>query len=86
MTTLSIPCAPTISGSSTANSAFRGCTGLTSVTIGAPGAPMTEAKLPANVFYGCTNLTDITVYTTGGASLTTAPFGATNATVTYLTA
>lgn len=86
ITTLSIPGYPTIGGTSTGTSSFSGCTGLTSVTIGGPGKPMTTAKLPAYAFYGCSNLTDITVYTTGAASLATAPFGATNATVTYLAA
>lgn len=86
ITTLEILGNPTIGGTSTTSSSFRGCTGLTSVTVGATGKPMTMTKLPNYAFHECSNLTSITVYTTGGVNLATAPFGATNATVTYLSA
>ena len=64
--------------------AFKGCTNLTSMTIGGPGKPMLDGGISTSSFNGCTNLTSITIYTEGGVSLTNSPFGATNATITYI--
>lgn len=58
-------------------SAFSGCTGLTSITF--KGTP---ASIASNAFDGCTNLTDIKVPWAEGA-VSGAPWGATNATITY---
>ena len=59
------------------NGAFAGCTSLTSITF--KGTPTTIA---ANAFNSCTNLTDIKVPWAEGA-VANAPWGATNATITY---
>ena len=59
------------------NYAFSGCTSLTSITFkGTPSSIMSAA------FNGCTNLTDIKVPWAEGA-VANAPWGATNATITY---
>ena len=57
--------------------AFKNCTGLTSITF--KGTPTTIAS---SAFNGCTNLTDIRVPWAEGA-VANAPWGATNATITY---
>ena len=57
--------------------AFSGCTRLTSITF--KGTPTT---IVANAFSNCTNLTDIKVPWAEGA-VSGAPWGATNATITY---
>ena len=57
--------------------AFVNCTSLTSITF--KGTPTTIA---ANAFNSCTNLTDIKVPWAEGA-VSGAPWGATNATITY---
>ena len=57
--------------------AFQGCTSLTSITF--KGTP---TSIKSNVFSGCTNLTDIKVPWAEGA-VANAPWGATNATITY---
>lgn len=59
------------------NRAFQGCTSLTSITF--KGTPTTIGSAPFN---GCTNLTDIKVPWAEGA-VPNAPWGATNATITY---
>lgn len=59
------------------NRAFQGCTSLTSITF--KGTPTTIGSAPFN---GCTNLTDIKVPWAEGA-VSGAPWGATNATITY---
>ena len=57
--------------------AFYSCTSLTSITFkGTPSSIMSSA------FNGCTNLTDIKVPWAEGA-VANAPWGATNATITY---
>ena len=56
---------------------FSDCTSLTSITF--KGTPTTIA---ANAFNSCTNLTDIKVPWAEGA-VSGAPWGATNATITY---
>ena len=59
------------------NYAFYSCTSLTSITFkGTPSSIMSSA------FNGCTNLTDIKVPWAEGA-VANAPWGATNATITY---
>ena len=62
--------------------AFRNLTSLTSVQLGSEGNPI--SSIPSSTFSGCTQsgLT-ITIYTTGGASLSGSPWGATNATIVY---
>ena len=57
--------------------AFGGCTNLTSITF--KGTPTTINSI---AFNGCTNLTDIKVPWAEGA-VANAPWGATNATITY---
>ena len=57
--------------------AFRGCTSLTSITF--KGTP---SSIDATAFNSCTNLTDIKVPWAEGA-VANAPWGATNATITY---
>lgn len=57
--------------------AFSSCTSLTSITF--KGTPTTIAS---DAFDGCTNLTDIKVPWAEGA-VANAPWGATNATITY---
>ena len=59
------------------NFAFADCTSLTSITFN--GTPTT---INSTAFYGCTNLTDIKVPWAEGA-VPNAPWGATNATITY---
>ncbi len=59
------------------NSVFQNCTGLTSITF--EGTP---ASIASDVFDGCTNLTEIKVPWAEGA-VANAPWGATNATITY---
>jgi hypothetical protein len=59
------------------NSAFLNCTSLTLATfLGQP------KYIDATVFGGCTNLTTINVPWPSGA-VANAPWGATNATITY---
>ena len=57
--------------------AFGNCTNLTSITF--KGTP---ATINSSAFSGCTNLTDIKVPWSKGA-VSGAPWGATNATITY---
>ena len=57
--------------------AFTGCTSLTSITF--KGTP---SSISSNAFNGCRNLTDIKVPWAEGA-VAGAPWGATNATITY---
>lgn len=57
--------------------AFQGCTSLTSITF--KGTPTT---INSAAFNGCTNLTDIKVPWSEGV-VSGAPWGATNATITY---
>lgn len=59
------------------HAAFARCTGLTSITF--EGTPTT---IDQTAFDGCTNLTDIKVPWAEGA-VANAPWGATNATITY---
>ena len=56
---------------------FQNCTSLTSITF--KGTPTT---IESTAFNGCTNLTDIKVPWAEGA-VSGAPWGATNATITY---
>ena len=58
-------------------SAFAGCSSLTSITF--KGTP---SSITSSAFSGCTNLTDIKVPWSEGA-VSGAPWGATNATITY---
>lgn len=58
--------------------AFANCTGLTSVTF--EGKP--SGNMAKNIFQGCVNLTEIKVPWAEGA-VANAPWGATNATITY---
>ena len=60
-----------------AGSAFFNCTGLTSVEI-----PSSVGTILSDTFYGCTNITSIVVHKAEG-SITGAPWGAINATVTW---
>ena len=57
--------------------AFQDCTSLTSIIF--KGTP---TSISSSAFYGCTNLTDIKVPWAEGA-VSDAPWGATNATITY---
>ena len=57
--------------------AFSGCTSLTSITF--KGTP---SSISSGAFNGCTNLTEIKVPWSEGA-VSGAPWGATNATITY---
>ena len=59
------------------DSAFSDCTSLTSITF--KGTP---TSINSTAFSGCTNLTDIKVPWSEGA-VANAPWGATNATITY---
>lgn len=59
------------------NEAFRGCTGLTSIEI-----PSGVTTISSSAFRGCTSITSIVVHKAEG-SITGAPWGATNATVTW---
>lgn len=77
---------PTIAGSGATNAAFSACTSLASAILGGVGYPMDDSKLPAYCLFQCVGLTSLTVYTAGGVPLANAPFGAANATVTYLSA
>lgn len=72
---------PKVTGLS-GNNAFNYCTALKTVQLGSVGHPV--SSLAANTFLNCTQsgLT-ITIYTTGGAALSGAPWGATNATIIY---
>lgn len=64
------------------NSTFSICTALETVQLGSVGHPV--SALAANTFASCTQTgLSITVYTTGGAELANAPWGATNATIVY---
>lgn len=66
------------------NSCFYGCSSLNNLTLGDIGYPI---KLIENfAFEQCTNLKKLTIYTTGGQALAGAPWGATNAVITYLPA
>lgn len=72
----------TISGNAGYGSTFTGCTSLSEVTFGSIGNPVT--RISNSPFSGCSQsgLT-ITIYTQGGAALSGAPWGATNATIVY---
>jgi len=70
------------------------CYSITELTLGGKGYPI-EYITPYNTsgppysmgsFYDCINLTKLTIYTTGGQALAGAPWGAINATITYLPA
>lgn len=65
---------------------FWYCSALSEVTIGSPGNPVT--MLAYDVFEDCRNLTQIEIYVSNPSSpgLTGAPWGATNAKITYLQA
>ena len=73
LTSVEIPSSVTAIG----NSAFNGCTGLTSIEI-----PSGVTTISADAFAICTNLTSIVVHKAEG-SIANAPWGATNATVTW---
>lgn len=62
---------------SISNRAFYLCTALTNITI-----PSTVTTIGNNTFQGCTSLTSITINKPQG-SISGAPWGATNATVTW---
>lgn len=66
-------------------SCFRNCSNLQTVTLGSKGHPV--QSISQYMFDTCTqsNLT-ITVYTTGGASLANAPWGATNSSYSFVEA
>lgn len=66
------------------NSCFYGCSSLNSLILGDVGYPINLIENFA--FEQCTNLASLTIYTTGGQALEGAPWGATNATITYLPA
>lgn len=66
------------------NFSFGNCSSLTSLKIGSEGYPV--KIIGDNAFINCNNLTSLTIYTTGGQALTGAPWGAINATITYLSA
>ena len=75
-----------VPSSSSTDGVFGNCTALESVTLGSAGHPVTA--LTGNyIFKNCTQsgLT-ITIYTSGGASLSGSPWGATNATIVYKSA
>ena len=57
--------------------AFAGCSKLESVTL-----PSSITSIPSNAFTDCTNLKTINVPWAEGA-ISNAPWGATNATITY---
>lgn len=73
LTSIEIPSSLT----SISDSAFNGCTGLTSIEI-----PSSVTSIGNSAFANCTNLTSIVVHKAEG-SITGAPWGATNATVTW---
>lgn len=73
LTSIDIPNSVTSIG----GNAFEGCTGLTSVEI-----PSSVTSIGNTAFDNCTNLTAITINKAEG-SITGAPWGATNATVTW---
>ena len=73
LTSIEIPSGVTTIGSS----AFQGCTGLTSIEI-----PSGVTTISNYAFTGCTNITSIVVHKAEG-SIAGAPWGATNATVTW---
>ena len=60
------------------DSAFQNCTSLTSIIF----KRIPTTIIPSTAFSGCTNLTDIKVPWSEGA-VANAPWGATNATITY---
>ena len=63
---------------------FSGCESLKSVTLGSVGKPV---KSMNSTFRDCTNLTQVEIYVSNLSSPPTgAPWGATNATITYLQA
>lgn len=73
------------------------CKNLTTLTLGSKGNPVeyitphdftgsNPSKWTSGSFYSSTNLISLTIYTTGGQPLAGAPWGATNATITYLPA
>lgn len=66
------------------NSCFVGCLYLTNLTLGGKGYPISSIDRMA--FGSCDNLINLTIYTSGGQALEGAPWGATNATITYLEA
>lgn len=63
---LNIPANCTISGSATYNGSFQSMSGLTEVTLGAPGVPYTQTKAGKYAFYSCSNLSKIIMYTSDG--------------------
>lgn len=76
---------------------FSSCYSMIELTLGGKGYPMEYitpffksgddySKYTLGSFYDCPNLKKLTIYTTGGQALAGAPWGATNATITYLPA
>lgn len=59
-------------------SSFENCTSLKSITI-----PNSVTSIEEDTFEGCTNLTSITVEDKSEGEISGAPWGATNATVTW---
>ena len=58
--------------------------GFNNIIFGSEGNPV--ASISSNAFRACEQVTSITVYTENGMELPNAPFGATNAMVTFLPA
>ena len=65
-------------------SCFSNCSALRDLTLGDKGYPI--ISIGEYAFGSCIWLTNLTIYTTGGQALAGAPWGATNATITYLPA
>lgn len=76
---------------------FSHCHSLTELTLGGKGHPMEYitplfqsgddyTKYTTGSFYDCPNLKKLTIYTANGQPLAGAPWGAVNATITYLPA
>ena len=86
LATINLPKIQTIAGGNrAAGGAFSNNTNIQSVTLGSPGNPV--SSISSYTFGNDTQAgLTITVYTTGGASLSGSPWGATNATIVYETA
>ena len=83
LTNIEIPCNCTIYGAGTSNGSFRGCTGLKTVTLGAPGVPYTQTNAGKYAFYSCSNIEKIIIYTSTGTG--TADYFYKTSTSTYHT-